>query len=80
MKFRGDQEALFELARRSGFSQQDLASHCAIARQNMNRYAKGRRELPEIMFCEILDLLDQNTKNPRLPLVVEMGLAVASDA
>ena len=57
MRFRGDQQALFRLARTAGLSQQYLATHVGIARQNMNRYAQNKRELPEEMFNDILNLL-----------------------
>jgi len=60
MKFRGDQGALFQLARRAGLSQQDVATHLGMKRQHYHRYTSGDRELPEHRFKEVYAFLQSH--------------------
>ena len=59
IKFRGNQEQLFELVTDSRLRQADLARLMGIAPATINRYATLKREVPEDLFNRILDLCAQ---------------------
>ena len=57
MRFRGDQQKLFDLARHNGIKFVDIAEYLGVTKQALFRYSSLQRELDEGRFQAIHDYL-----------------------